>query len=157
MPIPRQQQANLCVGAMAHCRAAEQDAAAFIPDRRAKMRSYASASENAFSYARSSPFKILLLIALAAAVCGAQIVHALEAYDRLNVRSVEVLALVGGDTLQTGSLLELALEDTQEIIVGEVLRIRRIGHDLELEILDRSSNHHFFIELPADGVSEIHK
>jgi hypothetical protein len=81
--------------------------------------------------------------------------HALEGYDRLNLRTIEVIALVGGDSLQPGSLLELGLEDTQEIIVGEVVSIRRIGHDLELEILDRSANHHFFFEIPADGISEI--
>lgn len=82
---------------------------------------------------------------------------AVEGYDRQNQRRIEVLSLVGGDSLAPGSLLELALEDTQEVIVGEVLRIRRVGHDLELEILDRSANHHFFFELPADGVSDIHR
>lgn len=88
---------------------------------------------------------------------SAQPVQAVEGYDRQNHRRIEVLSLVGGDSLQAGSLLELALEDTQEVIVGEVLRIRRIGHDLELEILDRSANQHFFFELPADGVSDIHR
>lgn len=80
----------------------------------------------------------------------------LEAIDRINHRRVEILALVGGDSLGTGSLLELALEDTREVITGEVVAIRRIGHDLELEILDRVANHHFFIEFPADGISELH-
>lgn len=80
---------------------------------------------------------------------------ALEALDRHNQRRVDVLSLVGSQTLGKGSLLELGLEDTREIIVGEVLSIKRIGHDLELEILDRQSNTHFFIEFPADGLSEI--
>lgn len=81
--------------------------------------------------------------------------HALEGYDRQHHRAIEVMALVGGDSLQPGSLLELVLEDTQEIIVGEVVSIRRIGHDLELEILDRHANHFFFFEISADGITEI--
>jgi len=79
----------------------------------------------------------------------------LEAIDRLNQRRVEVLSLVGGDELREGSLLELALEDTGEVITGEVMSMRRIGHDIELEILDRGANHLFFIEFPEDGFSAI--
>lgn len=79
----------------------------------------------------------------------------LEAHDRMHHRRVEILSLVGGDALGVGSLLELALEDTREIVTGEVVAMRRIGHDIELEIVDRSSNSHFFIEFPADGISDI--
>lgn len=97
--------------------------------------------------------KLLLLTAmLASSSTGA-----LEAFDRINQRRVEVISLVGSQILTKGSLLELGLEDTREIIIGEVLAIRRIGHDIELEILDRQSNSHFFIEFPADGLSEIQR
>jgi hypothetical protein len=80
---------------------------------------------------------------------------ALSAYDRHNQREVEIISLVGSDKLQNGGLIELMLFDTQEIITGEVLNLRKIGHDVELEILDRNSNTHFFIEFPENGINEI--
>lgn len=101
----------------------------------------------------SIPSKLLLLLVLLASSPAG----ALDALDRINQRRVEVISLVGSQTLAKGSLLELGLEDTREIIVGEVLSFRRVGHDLELEILDRPSNTHFFIEFPADGLSEIQR
>lgn len=102
--------------------------------------------------------KLLSAIAVIAAFgTWSGLAGALEAWDRHNGRQVEIMALVGGDKLQVGSLLEVALSDTQEIITGEVLRIQRIGHDIEVEVLDRSSNHLFFIEFPEDGMSQLNR
>ncbi|MBS1190135.1 MAG: hypothetical protein H6R10_1927 [Rhodocyclaceae bacterium] len=97
----------------------------------------------------------LTIAAMAALGCWGSAASALEAWDRHNGRHVEILALVGGDQLRVGSLLELALSDTQEIITGEVLRITHVGHDVEVEILDRGSNHLFFIEFAEDGISQL--
>lgn len=106
---------------------------------------------------KAPALSFLRALFLLAVLSLGQAAHALEALDRINQRRVDVLSIIGNQTLGKGSLLELGLEDTREIITGEVLAIRRVGHDLELEILDRQSNTHFFIEFPADGLSEIQR
>ena len=79
----------------------------------------------------------------------------LDAEDRLNHRWVRIINIVGSDTLKKGSFLEVQLLDSQEFVEVEVLGIRRIGNDLELELLDPAANNHFFVELAVDGLAEL--
>ena len=79
----------------------------------------------------------------------------LDAEDRLNHRWVSIINIVGSDILKKGSFLEVQLLDSQEFVEVEVLGIRRIGNDLELELLDSAANNHFFVELAVDGLTEL--
>ena len=79
----------------------------------------------------------------------------LDAEDRLNHRWISIINIVGSDILKKGSFLEVQLLDSQEFVEVEVLGIRRIGNDLELELLDPAANNHFFVELAVDGLTEL--
>jgi len=79
----------------------------------------------------------------------------LDAEDRLNHRWISIVNIVGSDILKKGSFLEVQLLDSQEFVEVEVLGIRRIGDDLELELLDPAANNHFFVEFSVDGLTEL--
>lgn len=73
------------------------------------------------------------------------------AHDVHHPRDVYILGLGQSEKIAVGETIEVLLGDTNELMIGEIVSIDRIGHDLELEILDVTHNMHIVIQFPEDS------
>jgi len=100
-----------------------------------------------------SPHKLIcpVVFALAGLACSGTVGAQIVAHDAHQARDVYILGLGNADKIAVGETIEVLLGDTNEIMIGEIVSVSRIGHDLELEILDVTHNTHIIIQFPEDS------
>lgn len=84
---------------------------------------------------------------LCAVLCLPTAALAVDGYDHYHHTRVTIVA---GDRIAAGEDLGVYIWESKTFRPVEVLNLVRRGDDLELEVLDRKHNHHFFFEIRAD-------
>lgn len=77
------------------------------------------------------------------------------AYDRMNMRDINIIAITDSDSLSVGSHMVINFPDTGESQTVEITNISSVGQDIELDLYFAAQNIHYIIEVPSDGISTL--
>ena len=77
------------------------------------------------------------------------------AYDRMNLRDINIIAITDSDSLSVGSHMVINFPDTGESQTVEITNISSMGQDIELDLYFAAQNIHYIVEVPSDGISTL--
>ena len=70
-------------------------------------------------------------------------------------RAITILEALNPGGIAAGQELKVAWLDTGEVLDVVIISIRKLGNELELEVMNRESNLFILFEVPADGISDL--
>lgn len=70
-------------------------------------------------------------------------------------RAITILEALHPGGIAVGQELKVAWLDTGEVMDVVIIDIRKLGNELELEVMNRESNQFILFEVPADGISDL--
>lgn len=95
---------------------------------------------------------VTILISLLASTWGfAQV----TAYDRMNMRDINIVAITDSDSLSVGAHMVINFPDTGESQTVEITSISSMGQDIELDLYFAAQNTHYIVEVASDGISTL--
>lgn len=85
-----------------------------------------------------------------------QQVHSqVAAYDRNNQRDIYIIAITDSESLSVGAHLVVNFPDTGESQTVEIIDVRSMGQDIELDLYLARQNRHYIVEVARDGISTL--
>ena len=85
-----------------------------------------------------------------------QQVHSqVAAYDRNNQRDIYIIAITDSESLSVGAHLVINFPDTGESQTVEIIDVRSMGQDIELDLYLARQNRHYIVEVARDGISTL--
>ena len=97
-------------------------------------------------------FALSLVVGLGFLCSGA---HAQDGSEVHTGRAITILEALHPGGLAAGQELKVAWLDTGEVMNVVIIYIRKLGNELELEVMNRESNQFILFEVPADGISDL--
>tara|TARA_B100000214_G_scaffold339914_1_gene286041 strand:+ start:92 stop:409 length:318 start_codon:yes stop_codon:yes gene_type:complete len=77
------------------------------------------------------------------------------AYDRNNQRDIYIIAITDSESLSIGAHLVINFPDTGESQTVEIVDVRSMGQDIELDLYLARQNRHYIVEVARDGISTL--
>lgn len=88
-------------------------------------------------------------------LCAQGIMAQVTAYDRMNMRDINIIAITDSDSLSVGSHMVINFPDTGESQTVEITNISSMGQDIELDLYFAAQNTHYLVEVSSDGISTL--
>ena len=84
-----------------------------------------------------------------------QVYSQVAAYDRNNLRDIYIIAITDSESLSVGAHLVINFPDTGESQTVEIVDVRSMGQDIELDLYLARQNRHYIVEVARDGISTL--
>ncbi len=84
-----------------------------------------------------------------------QVCSQVAAYDRNNLRDIYIIAITDSESLSIGAHLVVNFPDTGESQTVEIVDVRSMGQDIELDLYLARQNRHYIVEVARDGISTL--
>lgn len=95
------------------------------------------------------------LVAVLAVLLAQTTLGQVAAYDRMNMRDINIIAITDSESLSVGSHLVINFPDTGESQTVVINSVGSVGQDLELDLYFAPQNQQYIVEVSRDGISTL--